>query len=237
VGEVHPLFDLTIAGYHLVITDSVVYNIVMQWAIMLLIVIIVSIFTRKFNTVPKGAQVWVETIVEKVNGLVRDNMGENYMRFAPYIGTLMIYLLLLNLIGLIGLRPPTTDYSVTLGLALMSFVIIHATAIKRNGLGHYLAGYAHPYAFMLPLNIVERFVVPVSLSLRLFGNITAAVIIVELLYEGLAHFSHLMHLPVPLLQAVIPIPFHLYFDIFDGSIQMFIFVMLTMIFTKTTTEH
>jgi F-type H+-transporting ATPase subunit a len=233
VGEIHPLFEFPLFGY----TVGVTYYVVAQWAVMLLIMTTVILFARKFETVPKGSQVWVETVVEKINGLVVANMGENYKHFAPYIGTIMIYLLSLNLVGIVGFRPPTMDYSVTLSFALISFVVIHVTAIRAHGSGHYLKGYTQPFAFMLPLNIIERIVVPVSLSLRLFGNITAAMIVVELLYEGLEHFSHSLHLPYPFLQALIPIPFHLYFDLFDGSIQMFIFTMLTMIFIKTTAEH
>jgi F-type H+-transporting ATPase subunit a len=235
VGEAAPLINLPLGGYTLVID----YSVVAQWVIMLIIIAAVLVFTRKLETVPKGSQIWVETIVEKIQGLVIGNMGEGYKNYVPYIGTMMIYLLMLNLVGLVGFRPPTTDYSVTLALALISFIVIQGTAIKKNGFGHYLSGYTQPYSFMLPLNLIERFVVPVSLSLRLFGNITAATIMVELLYEGLEFFSHALHLPeqLPIFQAIIPVPFHMYFDIFDGSIQMFIFTMLSMIFIKTTSEH
>lgn len=233
MGEVKTLFEFTIGGLKFGIT----YSVVAQWIVMIFIMLMVLLIRSRMNMVPRGAQVWVETIVETVNGLVRSNMGEKYEKFTPFVGTLMIYLLLLNLFGLTGFRPPTADYSVALGLAIISFVLIHATAIRNNGIKHYLKGYTHPYTAMLPLNIVERLVVPVSLSLRLFGNITAAVILVELIYDGLAYLSGVLHLGIPLLQAVIPIPFHVYFDLFDGAIQMFIFVMLTMIFIKTTSDH
>jgi F-type H+-transporting ATPase subunit a len=233
VGEIHPLFYFSLFGYSVGVT----YPVVAQWAVMLFIGVTVLIFARRLEAVPRGSQIWVEAVVEKVNGLVISNMGEKYKHYSPYIGTIMIYLLLLNLIGILGFRPPTMDYSVTLAFAIISFLVINVTAIKAHGFGHYLKGYAQPYAFMMPINIIERFIVPVSLSLRLFGNITAAMIIVELLYEGLEQFSHSMHMPYPFLQAIIPIPFHLYFDVFDGTIQMFIFAMLSMIFIKTTVEH
>jgi F-type H+-transporting ATPase subunit a len=233
VGEAAPLINLPFGGYTLVID----YSVVAQWAIMLIIIVAVLVFVRKLETVPRGSQIWVETIVEQIQGLVIGNMGEGYKSYVPYIGTIMIYLLMLNLVGLVGLRPPTMDYSVALAFALISFVVIHVTAIKKQGAGHYLGGYFQPYAFMFPLTVMERFIVPVSLSLRLFGNITAAVIMIELLYEALEYFSHTLHLPLPLLQAIIPVPFHMYFDIFDGAIQMFIFTMLSMIFIKTTAEH
>lgn len=233
MGHLEPLFKIDIAGHEL----GIMYSVVSQWAVMLIIMVLVLLFTRKLQSIPRGSQIWVEVIVEKIYGLVKDNMGEKYIRFAPYIGTILIYILLLNLTGLAGFSPATGDYSVALGLALMSFVIIQVTAAREHGLKHYITGLGKPYAFMLPLNILERVILPVSLSMRLFGNITAAVIIVELVYKGLEYGSSLLHLKLPVLQLLIPLPLHIYFDLFDGAIQMFIFVMLTMIFIKTTSEH
>lgn len=234
MGEVQNIFTFNLMGHEIPIT----FSVVSQWVAMLVIMGSVFIMTRKLEKVPRSkSQIWLEVIVEKINNLVRDNMGEKYLNYAPFIGTLMIYLLVLNLFGLTGFRPPTSDYSVALALAIISFVVIQAHAIKKLGVGHYLGGFGKPFWFMTPLNIIERAIVPVSLSLRLFGNITAAVIIVELLYKALGYFSNALHLKIPVLQILLPIPFHIYFDLFDGAIQMFIFVMLTMIFIKTTSEH
>lgn len=236
-----PIFEIPIGSFKLDVTISILF----QWAIMLVIFIVTPILTNGIKTIPKGKQVWVEIFVEKINGLVRDSMGEDFLGFAPYFGSLMVFILSMNLFGLTGLKPPTTDLSVTAGLAIMSFFVINGYSIKRNGVGHYIKGFTHPYPFMLPLNIIDKFTVPVSLSLRLFGNMFAAFTIVELLYKALAYFSNIAHLHIPImhefdlsfLQLVLPVPFHLYFDLFDGSIQMFIFVMLTMIFIKTTSEE
>lgn len=231
--KLSPLFEIPLPG----ITVPVTYSVISQWAVMLFIMVLVMVLTRNITEVPRGGQIWVEYIVEKILGLVSENMGRGYEKFTPYIGTLVIYLLFLNLTGILGFKPPTSDYSVALGLAVISFIVIHATAAKRNGIGHYLAGYAKPYGFMLPLNIIERIFQPISLSLRLFGNITASYILVDLIYSGLDNLSKSLNLGIPLFQTLIPIPFHLYFDLFDGAIQMFIFAMLTMIFTKVTAEH
>ena len=138
----------------------------------------------------------------------------------------MIYLIFLNFMGLIGIKPPTQDLSVTIGLALTTFIAIHYTAIKRNGFGGYLKGYIHPFAFMAPINFMERVMLPVSLALRLFGNMLAATILVDLVYEVLGHFA-----------IGLPIIVHGYFDVFDGTIQMLVFSMLTMIQIKLTAEH
>jgi F-type H+-transporting ATPase subunit a len=90
---------------------------------------------------------------------------------------------------------------------------------------------------MFPLNLIERLTIPLSLGLRLFGNMFAASIMMELLYEGLIHISKIIPIKIPILATVIPIPFHMYFDMFDGAIQMFIFVMLTMVNIKITAEE
>lgn len=228
-----PLIKLKILGLTVPLENAVLA----QWAVMLLIAVPVLLLGKAYKTIPSGIQSAAEMIVETIQGLVRDNMGEEYEDFTPFMGTIIIYLLLLNLTGLAGVKPPTTNYSVAAAFALISFILIHALAVGKNGFLKYLKGYAEPYSFMLPLNIIERFIVPVSLSLRLYGNMTASAIMLELLYKGLSYGSKQIGLGIPVLQTVIPIPFHIYFDIFDGIVQMFIFVMLTMVFTKITSQH
>jgi F-type H+-transporting ATPase subunit a len=223
---------------------SITGAIIEQWVIMLIIMGLVILATRKLETIPKGAQGFGELIVGTINSVVKSTMGDKFMNFAPYIGTLMIYLLTMNIFGITGFEPPTSDYSVALGFALVSFVVIQATALRRHGVGGYIKAYSKPFAMLTPLNIIERFVVPVSLSLRLFGNIFAASILMSLVHQGLVFISNSIHLGITsehftagIFQILIPLPFNLYFDLFDGVIQMVIFSMLTMIFIKTTAEH
>lgn len=227
--------SFSIAGHEFVLT----WAVQVQWALMIVVALAAYLLTKKLETVPKGKQIFVEKVVSMIYNVVEDTMGKSYRSFAPYIGTIMIYILVMNFTPLIGgIKAPTTDYGVALALALMTFVLIQANAIKRTGgFGHYLKGYASPTPVLLPLNIIERVFVPVSLSLRLFGNITAAVLIMELMYHGLEYVSHAVLGSIPLFAAIIPIPFHMYFDLFDGALQMIIFSMLTMIFIKTTAEH
>ena len=172
----------------------------------------------------------IEAGVEFAAKTVEENMGHDSKNFIPYIGSLAIYLLLLNMVGLFGIKPPTSDYSVSLGLAITSFLVIQGYTIKKLGVGGYFKGYASPLAVLLPINIMERIMLPVSLSLRLYGNIFAAAMIMELIYEALLGFNFITAIGIP-------IPFHFYFDLFDGTIQMVIFVMLTMINIKITAEH
>lgn len=221
-----PLFYLNLLGYKFGVTSS----LMIQWVIIVMVSILAILFTRNLKKIPDRRQSVVELLVETFNGLVKENMGEGYKPFVPYVGTLAIFLLLMNLVGLIGLKPPTLDLSVVAGLALITFVIVQANAIKKIGIGHYFSGYFQPYAAMLPLNLIERFMLPISLTLRLFGNMTAAVVIMDMIYEALGHVAWAA-------QLVIPVPLHAYFDVFDGTIQMIIFMMLTMINIKIAAEH
>ena len=111
-------------------------------------------------------------------------------------------------------------------LALISAVVINGNSIAKNGLGGYLHGYIKPYAFMLPMNIIEKFTIPLSLCLRLFINMLVGVVFMELTYMALGHFAF-----------VVPIPLHFFFDLFVAVIQTYVFVMLTIVFTKTSVEE
>lgn len=205
--------------------------IIVQWGIIILLAILAILLTKNLKKIPDKKQSTVEVIVDFINNIVEDTMGPNTRRFVPYIGTLGIFLLFMNLTGLIGIEPPTKDYSVALALAVITFLVIQVYAIKKNGLLKYFKGYTEPVGVLLPINVMERIMLPVSLSLRLFGNMMAATIIMGLIYKGLS--KSLLGFP----QLVIPVPLHFYFDVFDGAIQMTIFVMLTMINIKTVSEH
>ncbi len=224
--ESKPLYSFIVGNFTIDITKE----LVIQWIIMLIIILLAFWATKGMKKRPNKKQTVVEVLYNAIKGVVVQNMGEKYVGFIPYIGTLAIFILLLNLTGLIGVAPPTENYSVTLGLALMTFVVVQAYAIKTIGIKHYFLGLGQPFAAMLPLNIMERIMLPVSLSLRLFGNIMAATVLIELVYQALGSLSFFA-------QIGIPIFLHAYFDIFDGVIQMVIFVMLTMINIKIVAEH
>jgi F-type H+-transporting ATPase subunit a len=180
--------------------------------------------------IPDKKQSALEILIETINGLVKDNMGEAFKGFVPYIGTLVIYLLVMNLTPLIAVEAPTKDYSVALGMAVITFFVIQGYTIKKVGLLHYFTGFAKPFPVLLPMNVIERVMLPVSLSLRLFGNITAGTFIMGLAYTALSKLT-------PIAQLGIPVPLHFYFDLFDGAVQMLIFTMLTMINIKIISEH
>lgn len=191
------------------------------WFIMAVIMGLVLWLTRKREDVPTGAQNFAELLVESIQGLVKQTMGENRLNFAPYMGTLLIFIAFANLSGLFGLRPPTADVNTTLALALMTFFTIHVGGTISKGAG-YFKGFLEPFPLLLPLNIIGELATPISLSFRLFGNIVGGMIIMSLLYGALGFF------------AFIPIPavLHVYFDLFAGLLQSFIFTMLTMVFVS-----
>lgn len=201
----------------------------------LLVVIALSIFAFLVNNKikkadpnkpPSGFLNIIEILVESINGLIKSTMGERNMRFAPYIFSLMLFLGVANLLGLIGLTPPTSDYSVTFALALITFFITQIMAYKTSkGLLGYLKGFTEPMAFLTPLNVIGEFGNLISLSYRLFGNIVSGTIIMGLLYGFLGYFAPIL---TPLL--------HGYFDVFSGLLQTFIFGMLTMVFIGQATE-
>lgn len=224
--EMVPIYTLNLFGFPFYITLS----ILIQWIVIFVALILSVLYSSRIKRIPGKVQSVVEMLIEFLTKTVDENMGEGKRSFVPYIGSLGVYLLVLNIVGLFGIRPPTTDFSVTLGLALTTFLVIQGYTIKKLGLWGYFKGYASPVAILLPINIMERIMLPISLSLRLFGNIFAATIIMELIYSSLHGINFLATIGIP-------IPFHFYFDIFDGTIQMVIFVMLTMINIKIISEH
>ena len=205
-------------------------EVIIQFFIVLFLLAVAWWSTKNLKIKPNKKQTVVEWIYSMIRSLVVGNVGDSFSGIVPFVGTMIAFLLIMNLAGLVGIAPPTKNFSVTLTLALISFVMVQGYAIKRNGVGGYFKGYLEPVPFIVPITILERVMLPVSLSLRLFGNMVAATFIVELVYEGLEKVSWFA-------QLVLPIPLHLYFDIFDGSIQAIIFIMLTIINIKIVSEH
>nr|WP_207733743.1 F0F1 ATP synthase subunit A [Clostridium sp. 1001275B_160808_H3] len=209
---------------------EIVPEVVMQWITIVLIALIAIWATRNMKLRPNKKQAVVEYIYTMLKNVVTANMGEEFLDIIPFIGSLGVFLLFMNFTGLIGLPVPTKNFSVTVALALITFYMVQFYTIRKYGLKSYFGGYTFPLAIITPINILERIMLPVSLALRLFGNILAATFLVELCYEALHHIGFIA-------QIGIPVPLHAYFDIFDGGIQTVIFVMLTMINIKMIAEH
>ena len=185
-----------------------------------------------------GRQLVAEWIVEKTNGLVRENMGKRFMGFAPFVAGIMALSAFSSLMSLVGLRPPTSDMNVVAGWAILVFVLITHYKLK-GGLGPYVKGFFEPVPIFAPFNIIGEFATPVSMSFRHYGNVLSGVVISTLVAYALQGLSKLLlgWLPgtlgsFPLLQVGLPAILSLYFDIFSGLMQAFIFAMLTMLYVS-----
>ena len=157
---------------------------------------------------PKGFLNVIELLVESVDNMLVSSMGEKHgPRFANYVGSLFAFLLLCNLSGLIGLRPPTADFGVTFPLALITWVLIQFNGIRYQKMGK-LKSLFEPIFLFFPVNVISEISTPISMSLRLFGNMFSGTLMMALIYG--------------LLNA--------YLDVFAGALQAYVFVMLTMVF-------
>lgn len=181
---------------------------------------------KKFELVPTTKfQVIMEAGVGTLNNFTISTMGEKNKKFALFYGPMFLFILLSNLTGLIGLRPPTGDIATTFALSLTTFFMIQWYGIKAKGPGYY-KGLLEPMPLLLPLNVIGELANPVSLGFRLFGNILGGTIIMGLYYAMLPIWMKLG----------LPAIFHLYFDIFAGALQTLIFVMLSMTFVSSAME-
>lgn len=202
---------------------AVTESTVITWVIMIVLVLISFILTRnlKVNHIGKR-QAAVESVVVWLNHFVEDMIGEEGKEYVPYLVTVLIYIGFSNIIGLFGLKPPTKDLNVTVALSLMSIILIEASGIRKKGLKKWGKSFAEPVAIIAPINVLEVFIRPLSLCMRLFGNVLGAFVIMELIKQ--------------IIPVGIPLPFSFYFDIFDGLIQAYVFVFLTSLFIKEAIE-
>lgn len=225
------MYEIEILGIQIQLAQSIV-NMWYIMAILTVLALAVNTYVKwgGFKRMPESrVQLGIEAFVEFFYDISRSTMGEKNVQLAPYIATMGIFLMLSNLIGMFGIRKvPTTDYSVALGFALTTFFVVQYNQFRAHGGKGYFKELFEPFPLFLPLNILEKVTPVLSMSLRLFGNITAGVIIMELVYSALRGISIFA-------MAFIPVPLHFYFDIFDGFIQTMVFVILTMELTANAT--
>ncbi len=172
------------------------------------------------TAVPAGVQNIAEKYVEMLDGIVESGMGRHWKKYANYILTIFLFILVSNISGIFGQRPPTADYCVTLTLALISFVVIQFNALRTYGGFGYLKSMAQPVPILFPINLISEIATPLSLSLRLFGNIMGGTVMLGLVYGILPR----------ILTVGIPVFLHVYLDLFSGAIQTYVFCMLSMVF-------
>lgn len=198
-------------------------SIVVTWIIMAVIVALCIIFVRNLKVENPGkGQLLLESAISTGQNFFEDVMGKENRKYIPYLLTVLIYIGISNIIGLFGFKPPTKDLNVTAAIAIMSMILIEYSGIHKNGVKHWVKHFAEPVPFVAPIMILEIVIRPLSLCMRLFGNVLGAFVIMELLKTV-----------VPVL---VPIPFSFYFDIFDGLLQAYVFVFLTALFMNEEQE-
>lgn len=216
------------------ITESQVVSL----AVVLSLLGLCLYLTRGMTVVPTSKRQHIaEMLVEKCTSFVEDNMGPRFTEgFAPFVAGIMALSALSSLSSLLGLHPPTSDINIVAGWAILVFLLITYYKLK-GGVGNYLKSFADPIPVFAPFNVISEIATPVSMTFRHYGNVLSGVVISALIASALQGLSNLIlgWLPdwfgtIPLLQIGVPAVLSLYFDLFSGLLQAFIFAMLTMLY-------
>jgi F-type H+-transporting ATPase subunit a len=215
LGKIHQLI-ITIAGYNITINIEAV---IMSWIAFSVLIVFGWFAAQKRTLIPKPLQVIGELLVNQLYQLAEDAMDkEKAEKYGPLVVSLFLFLLLSNWLGIIPhLDEPTKDLNTPLAMALMGSAIAHYVGITSKGWKAYLSEYFQPFFFMFPLNVIDQLSKIVSISFRLFGNIMGGAIIILVV----SHLSYSLVLP-PFLNA--------FFGLFVGTIQAFVFTMLTIVY-------
>ncbi len=198
--------------------------VIMSWITMAVIILWAVISTRKLKVVPTGMQNLAEFVVETVTNFATNLIGPLGKKYAPYLLTIALFLGISNTAGaffaseLTGgiIAPSTRGMAIPVALAIMTIVVVIGAGIQKKGIVGFIKSLFQPIFVLFPFKVLEFFIKPLSLSMRLFGNIFGAYILMEMLMHALP--------------AVIPSFACLYFDLFDGLLQVFVFVLLTSLY-------
>ncbi len=191
---------------------------VVTWVIMGVIVLLSIIFTRRLKKVPTGSQCIIEGITDWMDNFFTGILGKKGKKYLPFLETLLIYIAFANLIGLFGFVPPTKDVNVTAALAGMAIIFVQLAFIIEKGPLKWLK------SFRNPINILDLVTRPLSLCMRLFGNVLGAYVVMELVKKGICAIG-------------VPVIASAYFDIFDGLLQAYVFVFLTSLYMAEAVEE
>ena len=198
-------------------------SVVVTWIAMAVLIVIAFLLGRNLKVRNPGKRQQIaELIVLKLDAFTKKTLGEEATEYSTYMAVVLLFIGFVNLIGVFGFKPPTKDLNVPAALALMSIVLVEVAGIRAHGTGGWLKGFAKPMAILTPINILEIFIRPLPLCMRLFGNVLGAFVIMEL-----------VKLVVPV---GVPAILSLYFDVFDGLIQAYVFVFLTSLYISEAVE-
>ncbi|MDR2509262.1 MAG: F0F1 ATP synthase subunit A [Spirochaetaceae bacterium] len=228
--KINTVFHIKAGALDIPVSETVV----LSWVVMALLIILALVFTRNLKFKPGGTQALLETGIEFLNNFSKEQFGKYSRVFGPYIGTLFLFLFFANIIPaftpilLLGkelpfeVKPPARDINVGGGLALVTILLVLFSGVIVRKPGGWLKTLLHPVPAMLPFNILEYIIKPVTLCLRLFGNILGGFIIMTLVNLALENALGS--------NAFISVAASLYFDFFDGFIQALVFTFLTTLY-------
>jgi len=199
-------------------------TIINQWLAMVVLFGLVFWITRGLKANPETKKQHIaELIIEFLYSLLDGSLGKKGRKYLPFVGTLFLFILTMNLLWFIpGVMPPTTDLSTTIGLALVTIIIVHSIGLINNGVRGYFGHFLQPFPVLLPLNLIKEVVKPVTLSLRLFGSMFGEKIAVTIFFI--------------LIPVLVPVPIMLLGALL-GALQAFVFTLLTIIYLAYALEH
>lgn len=227
-------FTIPLPLQALEITESQVVSLIVIVATLGL-----CLFMTNGITVMPGSkrQLLAEWVVEKVEGLVKENMGTYFAGFSSFVAAILCLSAFSSLSSLLGLHPPTSDINIVAGWAILVFILITYFKMK-GGIGNYLKSFADPIPFFAPFNVISEIATPISMSFRHYGNVLSGVVISTMIAVALQGLSKLVLGWIPvvgglsLLRIGLPAVLSLYFDLFSGCLQAYIFAMLTMLYVS-----
>lgn len=206
---------------------SVDETTVVSWIIMAALTILAIILTRNLKVqgeISKRQQ-FLEVCMDKMITFFKGLLGEKALKYMPWLMSAAIYIGACNMIGILGFKPPTKSMQVTAALAFTSIVVVQIAGIREKKLKGHLKSFAQPVAIVTPINLLEVIIKPLSLCMRLFGNVIGAFIIMELIKS------------VVFFKIGVSLAFSFYFDLFDGFLQAYIFVFLTAMYIQEAVEE
>jgi len=232
------------------IPDHVAYT----WLVMAVLIVVAFVASRRLELVPRGAQNFMEVVLEQFLTLLDDVMGHDGRRYLPLIATLGLFILVSNLMGLVpGLPAPTANLNTTAACALIVFFTYHAIGIRKQGIVAYARHFMGPVVWlaplMVPIELVSHLARPLSLSLRLFGNMTGGHILLAVFFflmgfDGMLGWALsgspgglALGGPTALLMLAFTVGFLYPLKILVAFLQSFIFVMLTMLYIAGAVEE
>lgn len=198
-------------------------TVVVMWIIMAIMIVVGFLLTRKLTVENcSKCQLVLESLYKWLDNFFGGLVGKEGAAYVPYLIILIIYIVIANLFGVFGFKSPTKDIQMTGVLAVFTIVLVQIAGIRAKGVKGWLKSFAAPVPIVLPINILEIGIKPLSLCMRLFGNVLGAFVIMKLIET--------------IVPTIIPPVFSLYFDFFDGAIQAYVFTFLTALYIQEAVE-